>query len=70
MIKDQIGENAGRIWHFLNQNGESNLSEIKNALGMKGSDVRMALGWLAREGKVFFFAEEDHLRVILLEQSN
>lgn len=67
MIKDQIGTNAGRIWHFLNENGESNISEIKKALSMKGSEVRMALGWLARENKVFFFAEEDHIRVILLE---
>ncbi|MGV8137935.1 MAG: winged helix-turn-helix domain-containing protein [Mangrovibacterium sp.] len=67
MIKDQIGTNAGRIWHFLNENGESNISEIKKALSMKGSEVRMALGWLARENKVFFFTDEDHLRVILLE---
>ncbi len=67
MIKDQIGTNAGRIWHFLNENGESNISEIKKALSMKGSEVRMALGWLARENKVFFFADVDHLRVILLE---
>lgn len=67
MIKDQIGKNAGRVWHFLNQNGESNISEIKNALAMKSSDVRMALGWLARENKVFFFVEEDQIRVILIE---
>jgi predicted transcriptional regulator len=67
MIKDQIGTNAGKIWHFLNENGESNISEIKKALSMKSSEVRMALGWLARENKVFFLADEDHIRVILLE---
>ncbi len=69
MIKDQIGTNAGRIWHFLNQNGESSISEIKKALTMKGSEVRMGLGWLARENKVFFFVNEDkdNIRVILLE---
>ena len=67
MIKDQIGTNAGRIWHFLNENGESNISEIKKALSMKSSEVRMALGWLARENKVFFLADEDRIRIILLE---
>jgi predicted transcriptional regulator len=67
MIKDQIGTNAGKIWHFLNENGESNISEIKKALSMKSSEVRMALGWLARENKVFFLADEDRIRVILLE---
>jgi hypothetical protein len=68
MIKSEIGTNAGRIWQFLNQNGESSIPEIKRALSMKGSDIRMALGWLARENKIFFFAEnEDNIRVILLE---
>ncbi|MGE4586053.1 MAG: winged helix-turn-helix domain-containing protein [Mangrovibacterium sp.] len=66
MIKEQIGNNAGKIWRFLNQNDESSISEIKQALAMKGSDVRMALGWLARENKIFFFNDDDNLRVIIL----
>jgi len=66
MIKAQIGINAGKIWQFLDQNGESSISEIRRALSMKNTDVRMALGWLARENKIFFFEEEENLRVVLL----
>ena len=66
MIKTQIGINAGKVWQFLDQNGESSISEIRKALSMKNMDVRMALGWLARENKIFFFEEEENLRVVLL----
>jgi transcription initiation factor IIE alpha subunit len=66
MIKTEIGINAGRIWQFLDQKGESSISEIEKALSMKSSDVRMALGWLARENKIFFFEEGDDLWAVLL----
>jgi len=67
MIKMKIGANAGKIWQFLDQNnGESSISDIKNALTMSGTEVRMALGWFARENKIFFFEEGDELWVVLL----
>jgi hypothetical protein len=67
MIKMKIGVNAGKIWQFLDQNnGESSISGIKKALTMSGTEVRMALGWLARENKIFFFEEGDELWVVLL----
>ncbi len=67
MIKEQIGINAGKIWQFLDKNGESSISEIKKSLLLKSSEVRMALGWLARENKVFFYNEDkNNLRIILL----
>ena len=67
MIKEKIGINAGKIWQFLDKNGESSISEIKKSLLLKGSEVRMALGWLARENKIFFYNEDDNnLRIILL----
>jgi len=65
MIKTKIGTNAGRIWRFLSQNGESSIVEIRNALSMKASDVSLALGWLAREDKIHFFEDEDGIRVTL-----
>jgi len=48
-----IGENAGRIWRFLEERGEAqSVGAISKGLGMKDGDVRLALGWLAREGKL------------------
>ncbi|MGD9929347.1 MAG: winged helix-turn-helix domain-containing protein [Mangrovibacterium sp.] len=66
MIKTDIGNNAGRIWQYLDKKGESTLADIKKDLTLKGSEVRMALGWLARENKIFLFGEKDNLSIILL----
>ncbi|KOH46231.1 winged helix-turn-helix domain-containing protein [Sunxiuqinia dokdonensis] len=66
MIKADIGNTAGRIWQYLDKNGESTLADIKRDLMLRGSAVRMALGWLARENKIFFYGDEDNLSIILL----
>jgi hypothetical protein len=66
MIKADIGNTAGRIWRYLDKNGESTLADIKKDLQLKGSEIRMALGWLARENKIFFYGDEDNWSVILL----
>lgn len=50
---NKIGENAGLIWGAL-QNGAQGLKAIKKATKLKNEDLYMALGWLAREGKVNF----------------
>lgn len=47
-----IGDAAGKIWQYLNTNGESTLASIKKDLELKPEQVTMSLGWLAREGKV------------------
>ncbi|MBP2030687.1 hypothetical protein J2755_001635 [Methanohalophilus levihalophilus] len=57
MVEDsiiKIGNAAGVIYHFL-ENGECNLSRLKQHLFAKGYDSNtylMAIGWLAREGKI------------------
>ena len=33
---------------------------------MKSLDVRMALGWLARENKIFFYEDAELEQIILL----
>lgn len=66
MIKPEIGINAGEIWQFIDTNGEKSFSEIEKALSMKKADVLMALGWLARENKIFFFKEKNTMRVSLI----
>lgn len=53
----KIGENAGAVWAAL-QNGEQGLKALKKATKLKNEELYLALGWLAREGKLNFRAEE------------
>lgn len=49
----KIGENAGLVWGAL-QNGAQGLKALKKATKLKNEDLFLALGWLAREGKLNF----------------
>ena len=60
----KIGENAGAIWGAL-QNGALGLKALKKATKLKNEELYLALGWLAREGKVTF-AEGDAELVVAL----
>lgn len=52
MIED-IGNAAGEIWRFLEQQTEPvNLTTLKKNVPISSSLLMMGLGWLAREGKV------------------
>ncbi len=51
----KIGETAGRVYHLL-EGGEKSLSQIERSLRKEGYNtniVKMAIGWLAREDKIF-----------------
>ena len=64
MITTKIGENAGLIWNAL-QGGALTLKALKKATKLKNYELYLALGWLAREGKVSFTEGED-LTITLL----
>lgn len=49
---DTIGATAGAVWRFLRQSGPASLSAIEKGVDAPRSVVAMALGWLAREGKL------------------
>jgi hypothetical protein len=49
-----IGQNAGAVWKVLNTKGEQNLSSLKKLAKLDDKQLYLALGWLAREGKVKF----------------
>jgi len=66
MLKLKIGTNAGEIWQFLDTNGEKYISEIEKALSMKKNDVLMALGWLAREDKIFLVEDKNDTLITLI----
>jgi len=53
MLSEKIGINAGLIWAAL-EDGELNVKTVKKTTKLAEKDLNLALGWLAREGKVKF----------------
>ncbi|GAB4254601.1 MAG: hypothetical protein Kow0065_01800 [Methylomicrobium sp.] len=49
---DTIGQAAGKIWQYLNDNGSASVTKITNETGLNKNDVQRAIGWLAREEKI------------------
>ena len=51
-MNETIGKVAGRIWQILAERGEQNIAQIPKILKEETQITYMALGWLAREGKI------------------
>jgi hypothetical protein len=51
-MQDEIGQTAGWVWDYLNTHGESSTLQIRSSLKITQTLLFLALGWLAREGKV------------------
>ena len=51
-MNQTIGQTAGQIWNYLNENGETTITKMKKDLDLKANFAELGLGWLAREGKV------------------
>ena len=64
MFTERIGSNAGLIWAALD-NGEMEVKALKKATKLTEKDLNLALGWLAREGKVSFREVDKDLYVAL-----
>ena len=47
-----IGDAAGKIWQFLDQNGAASVTKITNETGIGKNDVQRAIGWLLKEDKL------------------
>ena len=60
----KIGENAGLVWGVL-LNGAQGLKALKKATKLKNEELYLALGWLAREGKLTFKETEADLIIAL-----
>ncbi len=66
MLKQSIGENAGQIWQQLDKKGEMKLIELLKISKIEESDFYMSLGWLAREGKIVFYNENENQMILLI----
>jgi len=64
MLSEKIGISAGLEWAAL-EGGELNVKAVKKATKLTEKDLNLALGWLAREGKVKFNDLEGELFVAL-----
>jgi hypothetical protein len=63
MIED-IGNAAGEIWRFLEQQTEPvNLTTLRKNVPLSSSPLMMGLGWLAREGKVNIESSEASYKI-------
>jgi hypothetical protein len=51
-MHETIGDAAGIIWTYLNENGPSSVTKITTATGLGKNDIQRAIGWLAREEKI------------------
>jgi hypothetical protein len=63
--RQAIGETAGKVWKLLDQKGVASLSAIEKQVGAPKALVDMAIGWLAREGKVELKQEKRTIQVSL-----
>lgn len=47
-----IGEAAGKIWHYLHQNGPTSVSRLATETDIGKTEVQRAIGWLLKEDKL------------------
>jgi len=67
MREDDIGRAAGRVWTYLEANGRSSVSRVARSVEGGQQLALMALGWLAREGKLSF-EQDGRQRLVSLKQ--
>lgn len=65
-MNENIGINAGKIWQYLEANGESKVIRVKRMLNLSTDELYLALGWLARENNVAFCRKDSFLWVKLV----
>jgi hypothetical protein len=63
----KIGETAGTVWQYLKDHGKSTLAMVEKSVDAPGGAVCMAVGWLAREGKIELAQEKRSTYLWLVE---
>jgi len=56
-MSETIGNAAGKIWEYLEENGATSVSKVTKETGVSKNDAQRAIGWLAKEGKLNFETE-------------
>lgn len=58
-----IGENAGKVWQALEETQELTIAQLIQKLDLPDYSIYAAIGWLAREGKIFYRHADDEIVV-------
>lgn len=58
MYKNDIGINAGTIWHLLADKDAVSIPQICEHTNYGEASVMLALGWLSREDKIRFLDKQ------------
>lgn len=66
MGKNKINHNAGKIWQTIIKNQNIKISDLKKLTQLDIKDLYLALGWLAKDNKVYFSQKERELEVCLM----
>jgi len=66
-MKEKVIETVGKVWRFLGQNGQTNISQLAKSLKEKDELVLQALGWLSREDKIEYTVKNRRTFVSLVE---
>lgn len=51
-LTTKFGENAGKIWHILDQTGNSSEEQLQEHTKLSKKEFYAGVGWLARENKI------------------
>ena len=62
-----VGETAGKVFQRLNAKGQMSMTRLKKEIGENDMMTTMAVGWLAREGKVELTKNRNVLKIMLTE---
>jgi hypothetical protein len=68
MKLETIGETAGKIWKHLGDNGSSSVRNLAKSVGTDATSAQLAVGWLAREGKIRLDQKGAQIMVALTEE--
>ncbi|MEW4452654.1 winged helix-turn-helix domain-containing protein [Bremerella sp. JC817] len=64
----KIGETSGLVWSYLATEGPVTITKLTKEVGEKKDIVLQAVGWLARENKLFFFEQGRNKLIGLIDE--
>ncbi len=66
MDKYSIGKDAGIVWSILSNGQRWSYDKLKEKAGLSDRDLNAAIGWLAREDKIFFETDQNNVDYLYL----
>ena len=60
-----VGETAGKIFEFLDDNGEATVAKLRKEVGADAFTLNAAIGWLAREDKLVITKSGNSVKIAL-----